>query len=187
MSSIDREKNFRNWFSGSVVVTESGDPLVVYHGTPNTFSEFLSGAYSDRSGFYFTDDAVFASRWAEVAACGIAYDAEEDAQGPSVMPVYLSICNPLDLQCGWSEAIASELSDLVSPRWLTGLKPTEFWNALDYQLGRKIVSRLQEMGYDGILASEGSTVWVAFRPEQIKSAIGNSGAYHRSSADICDA
>ena len=32
---------FRNWFKGSSVVDENGDPKVVYHGTPSpTFEEF---------------------------------------------------------------------------------------------------------------------------------------------------
>lgn len=186
MSSIDRERRLRLWFGKSVVVNQVGDPLVVYHGTPNTFSEFLAGVYTDRSGFYFTADALFASRWAEEAASGIAYDPDEVAQGPSVMPVYLSICNPLDVRRGWSDGIAGELSDLVSPKWLTSLAPADFWNALDDQLGVAIVSRLQELGYDGILADEGSAVWVAFRPEQIKSAIGNSGAFDPGCADVCD-
>ncbi|WP_288077353.1 hypothetical protein [Pseudomonas sp.] len=36
---------FKRWFGDSKVVDDKGKPLVVYHGTPNDFSEFLPGAY----------------------------------------------------------------------------------------------------------------------------------------------
>jgi len=48
-------------------------------------------------------------------------------------------------------------------------------------------SRLEEQGYDGIRYKnevEGGTSFVAFNPEQIKSAIGNRGTFDPAKADI---
>jgi len=83
-----RERNFRNWFGDSKVVDEEGNPLVMYHGTNSPISEFLfeftnKGNDQLGSGFYFTDTPSEASGYAE------------DNAG-NVMPVYLSVQNPLD-------------------------------------------------------------------------------------------
>lgn len=50
---------FRAWFGDSVVRTEDGHPLVVYHGTTHTFTKFSRerGSFENQFGknFYFTD------------------------------------------------------------------------------------------------------------------------------------
>lgn len=178
---------FKRWFGNSKVVDKMGQPLVVYHGTPNSFTEFVSGSYTERSGFYFTCSSAFASDFAERAADGIAYEASEQSQGPSVIPCYLAIKNPLNVSKGWPESIADKLDDIVVPEWLTSWPASDFWNALDGPEGASIMDRLLRLGYDGLLASEvGNPVWVVFHPTQIKSAIGNSGAFDPTNPDICD-
>ncbi len=59
------------------------------------------------------------------------------------------------------------------------------------QLRDVIKSRLQELGYDGLAyrndtEDPGSTSYVAFHPEQIKSAIGNTGEFNPASKSITD-
>jgi hypothetical protein len=60
-------------------------------------------------------------------------------------------------------------------------------NEFAQDLARIAKSKLEEEGYDGIKYKnevEGGTSWIAFSPEQIKSAIGNRGTFDPSSADI---
>ncbi|WP_440111786.1 PLxRFG domain-containing protein [Acidovorax sp. BL-A-41-H1] len=73
---------FNSWFAGSKVVDANGKPIVMFHGTTQTFDAFdlkfaSSGMYG--SGFYFTDEFSLARDYA--------------AGGP-VMEVYLSLKNP---------------------------------------------------------------------------------------------
>lgn len=45
MAKLTSTAAFKRWFGDSKVVDANGNPLVVYHGTPNEFSMFLQGAY----------------------------------------------------------------------------------------------------------------------------------------------
>lgn len=84
----EREGNFERWFRNSKVIDAKGNPKVMYHGTNAPISEFLfeftnKGNDQLGSGFYFTDTPSEASGYAE-------------DNGGNVMPVYLSVQNPLD-------------------------------------------------------------------------------------------
>ena len=54
-----RDTAFLNWFGDSKVVDESGDPVVVYHGTTHSFDEFNKGRANVENdmgaGFYFSN------------------------------------------------------------------------------------------------------------------------------------
>jgi hypothetical protein len=85
---------FRNWFGDSKVVDAHGEPLRVYHGTVRDVEQFkyikpmgigAAGWGFNRIGFWFDADP----RTANVFAGG---------GNANVMPVYLSIRNPLVLQ-----------------------------------------------------------------------------------------
>gem|GEM_PF-6406799 len=81
---------FRAWFGDSKVVDENGDPLVVYHGTQNSFDQFESGSNLEggSEGIFFTDDYDLA-----VSYSNNADDAVDGGGG--VFDVYLKIENPL--------------------------------------------------------------------------------------------
>lgn len=58
------------------------------------------------------------------------------------------------------------------------------------ELAEQARERLKKMGYDSLTYDnqvEGGKAWVALEPEQIKSAIGNSGAYDKASGSLTDA
>lgn len=130
---------FREWFKDSKVVDDAGKPLVVYHGTDQTFTEFdpdraIMGQH------WFTTDRASIDR-GEVGAAGKGV----------VMEVFLSLQNP----AGWAEYDKYSIDELIS------------------------------LGYDGLaLEGEGETTYVAFEPNQIKSATGNTGAFDPTQADI---
>ncbi len=96
--------------------------------------------------------------------------------GERVLPVYLSIENPLSMRdTNWGEP-AMIKKDHPELR-LRGRTLTEIRNEIE---GR---------GHDGIVYKNavedvGSLSWIAFRPEQIKSATGNRGTFDPADPDI---
>jgi len=158
--SITDTPAFKRWFGDSKVVDADGKPLVVYHGTPagRDFSEFRQDkkrVSTTEPGFFFAPDPTVASRYA-----GWDENFPSVEQG-NVMPVYLNIRNPLVVdfkggKYGRLEAIEQARRD--------GHDGAYFINHYD-------AGGVQEQ-------------WVAFRPEQIKSAIGNNGDFDPSNPDI---
>ena len=86
--SAEALRNFYKWFGDSKAVDEKGRPLVVYHGTYAEFDTFdkekIGGAHDQGfygRGFYFS-----------------RYKGEARSYGSKVMPVYLKISKPFDLE-----------------------------------------------------------------------------------------
>ncbi len=89
----DHSDEFKKWFGNSKVVDTDGNPLVVYHGTTESFDTFDKGFISSYSqneygkGFYFTPsrsaaDLYTGKRWAT------------EQSGANIVPVFLSLQNP---------------------------------------------------------------------------------------------
>lgn len=120
---------FKRWFSGSKVVDSQGKPLVVYHGTNADISVFdpafrgqNTGAPSAREGFFFTDSAEVASGYATDAGGG---------QGDNVIPVLLSIKNPLVYDFGGSEYRDKSYAGLIAQAKSEGRDGAIFLNTDD--------------------------------------------------------
>ena len=75
---------FKNWFGDSKVVDENNEPLVVYHGTGEDFSEFNT---SGGKGKTFGTGAFFSSNPATAATYATG-------TSKNVMPVYLALRTP---------------------------------------------------------------------------------------------
>lgn len=163
---------FKRWFGDSKVVDAAGKPLVVYHGTPDggfsVFSDSKKGSRTghDQSdvGFHFTDDPGYAEAYSEgyklesIEAYRGMFGEEPAGTkmppGAATYPVHLSIVSPLVLQ-------------------------------KSSQINEAVIERAKASGHDGIIADMGGArEYVAFRPEQIKSAIGNSGQFDPANPDI---
>ena len=147
---------FKRWFGDSKVVDAEGKPLVVYHGTASDFSAFnksKSGANwrQGEGAFFFTSRQRTAGNY-----------AMRGGEGANVMPVYLSITNPL---------------------MRTALDPIDHYD-ISIKPEREA---LEAQGYDGVIvksADGGGDLYVAFHPEQIKSAIGNNGNFDPNDPSI---
>lgn len=192
-----------------------GNPTVVYHGTVGDFASFSparmgesTAADSAKKGFFFTDDAKTASNYAAVfmgreeRALKARVDAAERkaqrtgkqsdweahdrlaeqyetmlenadpkvAHGANVMPVYLSMQNPL------VRTFSGETYDEGA-----------FVDAIE---------QAKAGNHDGVILKgakddpndpdRASTIYVAFRPEQIKSAVGNRGTFDPNSPSILE-
>lgn len=169
MKIIDLFENFESWFGNSKVVDSNGKPLRVYHGTSKNFDEFKktnkkdAGAYISRDnyiGIFFTDNPESSNFFAKTY--GNDYDY------PKTIPVYLSLQNPLIKN---NDGKKKNPSDLIA------------W--------RKEAIR---NGNDGIIIynihdAYGVTtenLYIAFKPQQIKSAIGNIGKFNPKSKKITE-
>jgi hypothetical protein len=146
---------FKKWFGDSKVVDKNGDPLVVYHGGFDDIKEFRPVAY-------FGGKDV-ANQFANENYRG--WEGLEEGESPNVMPVYLSLQNPKVFTTD------EEYDDYVQDTDID-------------------VARWTKEGYDGLIyAPEGDftdedAYYVAFKPKQIKSAIGNTGAFDENNPDI---
>jgi hypothetical protein len=187
-------RNFWRWFGDSKVVDDQGRPLVVYHGTGADFSQFEAGKTRD-VGFHFGD---------RQAANYVADRNQSEVSGSnsSVMPVYLAINNPLAIEDTNFSAfqLAGAIADQVDQGNVDGLDSKalrDISGSFDQLRGRptaakeaadSTVALLRSNRFDGIAylnRKEGrGKSFVAFEPTQIKSAIGNTGAFSPDNPDI---
>ena len=171
-----KSKNFKNWFGdwekapkkASKIVNDKGEPLVVYHGTANDFTDFspkgkAKGHLLFGEGSYFTPNPKDAGGFARQTNQG------GSQIGGNIKPVYLDMKNPI--------------------------KDMEEFNKIRHKVGfmnsEGITKELKKRGYDGIALNRGKTttasndmVYVAFKPNQVKSSIGNSGKFSSLTNDI---
>ncbi len=186
-------KNFWKWFGASSVVDADGNPLVVYHGTgvnSGSRGEFMSGDFDtfrgDLSGkssktgapygtFFFTDSPEVASSYT-VQWRGEWSEQYKDRA--NVMPVFLSIKNPLKVSAkgeNWREILyKGEYRDINEIAEIA--KQSGKYDGV-------VVSRVKDYGV-GKTSGKLSTTYIAFDPEQIKSYTGNTGTFDGSNPDI---
>ena len=202
-NKVTRSPEFREWFGDSKVTDAEGRPLVVYHGTASDFSDFKGsrGGYYG-PGIYFTHDPKVANHYA-----GFAAGEPDTLNGQNVMPVYLSLKNPFIhlIKWGWlpdwykppkgredidpQDLLSSPgLADALFPRAIAKKMIDKMYDNPEF--GNELKDRLIELGHDGIIAVDdlgdglGSSEYVAFYPEQIKSATGNRGSFETGNSDI---
>ena len=158
---------FKNWFGESKVVDAEGKPLTVYHGTSKDvdFNSFKG----NKNGIWFTPDTESASSYAMQNDSmgfkqGYGYKMEPTNRASRVIPAYVSIKNPA-----------------IFDVW-----PNQIRDATNYKkaLG-DYFTQLKAQGHDGVIFGSGKdTVYVAFNPEQVKSATANKGTFDPLNKDI---
>ena len=145
---------FKRWFGDSKIVDKDGNPLVVYHGTTAAGEKGLGIEQFKMFKGKIAKGAYFANN-PEVS------DIYARGYGGNVVPVYLSLQNP-------------------------ATEDDVFRVAGDATNSNQITKALKDAGYDGLIIKTGasSNYYVAFEPNQIKSAIGNVGTYSPETGDI---
>jgi hypothetical protein len=173
--SVDQTETpeFKKWFDDSKVVDADGKPLVVYHGTQADFVAFDP----DRAGQNFPDQEDEVGMLFSDAPNEPNIMAERgDGGGGNVMPVYLALQDPFIVEVPFKESVRR-----------FGVASATTWydnNKAD------IVSSAKRGDHDGIIiksvAPDGyrTATFVAFEPEQIKSAIGNRGTFDPNDPNI---
>lgn len=191
---------FKKWFGDSKVVDEAGKPLVVYHGTSKSqngkaftvFDTYASNYGLMGQGGYFTEKPEIASK----------YTKKGKGSSPTVYPVYLSIGNAIDMDLKANpEKWINEFDDIESyheggdtnESWYRAAEDAAQSQEIPMHEGAEIMQDgLRAMGYDGITHIGGGRVgdgishrvFIAFDPEQIKSAIGNIGTFDPADSNI---
>lgn len=200
---------FRRWFHGSKVVTADGRPLRVYHGTGHAegIDQFDVGRPPPAKPYaWFAVDPnyanIFSGRYASVLGHA-GYN----------VPVYLSIKKPIDLRIdgdgekvfthaqftdllverGLPEHLANQVGEAIQEREGSDYGAS-VWRHVRQDIDHVLKDALIEAGFDGIHQRETvpddkdrpvvTEAWVAFRPEQIKSAVGNRGTFDPKNPDI---
>lgn len=177
---------FQSWFKNSKVSDTEGRPLIAFHGSgveiesfKTSFKEYRQPKnqnWAGQMGAWFAAP----SSWSDYEAGNAEATAEvfsdlssrqRDGEGAVIYPVYLSILNPYELE-----------------------GHDDFMEQMEEAGGVAAFRRmLEDKGHDGLVIegcySDGDMVradWVAFHASQIKSAIGNSGAFCKDNPDMCD-
>lgn len=162
---------FKKWFGDSKVVDKNGEPLVVYHGTPEYFTEFnprtSEAVENGKEGlFFFTDSKKLASDYSK---------NPETLKRGNVMQTYLDMQRPYEF-------------DAKGENW-GRLNVDGTTMSLD-----ELAQEARSAGHDGLIVKNvvdglhdrdvKATTYVVFEPTQIKSATGNSGAFDPTNPDI---
>jgi hypothetical protein len=151
---------FRNWFEGSKVVDQAGNPLVVYHGTHADFKEFSLDHFGKTDGgwagkaFYFTERPHEAAWYAK-------------GEGGNIRPVYLLAKRPMHWVLGTPSG-----SDIARHKRKFGAEGFVEW--------------VKSQGYDSIRMVDvkgWEDQWVVFSPDQIRSAISEGVTCAPAQAD----
>ena len=174
-----RTKAFKDWFGDwtkitfdkdgkvlhipdgvSKVVDENGEPLVVYHGTPNggfnIFEKRPTKRYTG-DGFYFTADKEYAEAYHREGR------SREKGENPQTYEVFLNIKNPIQngTPLGGDDFFIYE-TDVVN-----------------------VSNKLMTFdGHDGIFDRKRLLEMVVPNPNQIKSATDNIGSFSKENDDI---
>jgi hypothetical protein len=161
--------NFSDWFGDSKVVDADGNPMVMYHGTADSFDKFEHDHPNKKDvgwigrGFYFSNDPELANTYANL----------KPGTSPNVMPVYLRITKP------YMATIRDKERLMLADR------------RGDKNAAKVFTDELRQHGYDGVFLdyglADGTKEYVAFDPEQIKSATGNNGGFDRANPVITKA
>ena len=178
-----RTPAFKAWFgdwendpdnASKVVNPKTGEPLVVYHGTDaefNVFDRSKAGSNTDNGmrgkGFYMATDRRTA-----------------EGYGNRLIESFTDLKNPFypsDFES--AEAIAQYLTEKLEAKGFDEYTVDEAMFKIRggrFTVGQSysgtFASILKDAGFDGVVYQKAEEV-VAFRPNQIKSATDNSGAF----------
>ncbi len=162
-----RTQAFKDWFgdwendpeNASQVVDENGEPKVMYHSTN------LEWVNKGEPFWEFYEDSHFGTK-------GQALDRMPAKSGVKVYEVFLNIRN--------AQRRADADQEYLEEKDMT---MSEYWE--------QCARRSKYNGYDGIVylneyedKEHPADSWIAFRPEQVKSADENVGTFDSSDPDI---
>lgn len=195
-----RTPAFKAWFgdwendpanASKVVDSETGEPLVVYHGTgEGGFTVFDRNSWRTAYGNFFTPD--------KEAAEGYNF-----GRNPETYATFLAAKKLLDLRG------VVEDGHIGKNKWLADFAEeqfdTEYGDAVEQMLswlssgdmysvdGRKqdaLMAAAEEHGYDGVAMYDAkvgggiASSFIVFEPTQIKSATGNNGDFSPSEGSV---
>lgn len=207
---------FKAWFGDSKVVDADGKPLVVYHGSNQSFDRFdeeMLGAHTkaaSATAFFFTNDADEGSGYSDLAAKRMIPDSREHERKTDDL---MRRAKAAERRGDWNEyeRLTLEIEDhefgaihadpagaQVYPVYLSMQNPlrTHVGGMISTGAVSDLIKRARAEGRDGLIleqiqdgptmGGDPTTHFVVFRPEQIKSASGNRGTFDPSNPSILE-
>lgn len=175
-------ENFRRWFDESLIVRPSGEPLVLFHGTraEESFDRFRPSAGGAQGpGIYLSNLG----------------EGETSEYGHFTMPVLVRMKNPFFFypsDDSLDAMVNGELLDQVLSADVVQIVVDRIEREGIDAYGDELRSALEARGHDGIVMVyegnsplAGGNVVIAWEPDQIKSALGNSGLFE-DGPSLCD-
>ena len=183
-------RQFRAWFDGSKATNRSGDPLLVFHGTSDTFATFES----DGKPIWFSPNVMYAQQYSDPVSWKDKLRPTSKVFGGAndkVVPAYIQARNVADFGdtdnsfadsiTDISEALRIPESELIDV-WERSGRGEQTWQVVH---SAEMVELLKSHGFDSIKAIEnGSPTWAVFESNQVKSAVANNGAFNAKNPDI---
>lgn len=214
--------NFKNWFgdwladpqNASKIVDESGQPMVVYHGSGSAdIKEFDLGNYQKvqkgdwGEGVYFTPSEWLAKEYRKTAVKASDTSVKEAMEKEAALAKEFGttpMMKWMDLQSGKITQDQYDKLGEADDAWRAALKEAEqsdkgkvydvyldIKNPYYYTYGGivepDLASQAKRAGHDGlIIQNESGNIEeiLVFDPKQIKSASENVGTYSKSTGDI---
>lgn len=183
---------FHKWHKKSVIRDTQGRPQVVFHGTTSDFDEFSrsDGGNMWGPGHYFAEKPEDASAYSTEFNNRITPSGNA---APNVQAHYLNIQNPLHMDKAINPSHLKSIAKVLgephkefSKNFDNRSKGADLHQYLRYNTSAEHGQPhtiLQKAGIDGIVGNSpiasmhGGKTYLAFHPNQIKSAIGNSGKF----------
>lgn len=195
-------KAFQEWFGGSKVVDENGEPLVVYHGTGWDVTAFDKSTIGEETDFGIFGQGFYAISDPDLAGFYANRSGRKVASGPNIMPLYIKAESPLIIkEAGRGTKTSFErIEHLVAafkaeypdadPRMYPILDreglADDFIQGDDRSISEQVNDILQDFEFDSVIYQfdDGTKEVVVFEPTQIKSATGNTGTFDPANPDI---
>lgn len=208
LSDIEKQSNFKNWFGNSILKHEDGRPQEFYHGTAADISQFSFdhvGKGNDQygSGFYFTDSPSVAGGYTDHKGehqspnvlkvhlrleNPIFPNDKKPLRRDHIKKLIMlapdhkeSLMNYGDVDYeGYNKVLNMAVDSYTQiPKFhAMNSMNNDFYR--DHE-GQFLKNFKQVTKHDGVITTEGSSTIVnIFHPNQIKSAIGNTGEYKDS-------
>ena len=133
---------------------KSKEKNVMYHGTDQDISEF-------RPYTFVTPDPVVANQ----------YPGLGQPRGQNIMPVHVRAENPFDYEI---PSHVHKLSSIIKDKELLRDIKDGYWQSIE---NPDVLEAMQKLGFDSFYSPDMAKNLGVFKPEQIKSAIGNRGTF----------
>lgn len=198
--------NFWKWFKGSKVVNSLKQPLVLYHGTKDDFNSFSPDLVNSNTGTNFSGtSAYFFTNCTDTALSYAGQKTESFGLPPHLKSEYADIIATKDYEKAdeyfRQNAVRNQKTyadggnvklfylNMKKPLIVNARKAS--WSEIPFEYDwwsiNDLMARAKKLGHDGMIVKnvldrqegkgEPSTVYIVYQPSQIKSALGNSGAF----------
>ena len=166
---------FKRFFGDSKITDKNGEPMVMYHATNSDFNVF------NRSDDGKLGEGIYSTSIPEYA--------NEFAPKGNIMPLFVHAENPFVINVTRGDKAFNErFSGDINKAMVKAVADfTDGKTRLMDLEGNQVRELFEKNGYDGIVVKDdqGNIIEAnVFTPTQLKSAIGNTGAYSVSNPDI---